>query len=69
MAKRDLKDDVVKMNVVGVLNELDNAIRSVENAKLWYTLGDIECVTSELDNLINQIEKERDFYKDLMLFI
>lgn len=69
MNHRELKDDVLKMNVVGVLNELNNAISAVENAKLWYTLGDIECVNSELDNLINQIEKERNFYKDLVLFI
>lgn len=69
MNHRELKDDVLKMNVVGILNELNNAISAVENAKLWYTLGDIECVNSELDNLINQIEKERNFYKDLVLFI
>ena len=57
------------MNVVGVLNELDNAIRALENAKMWFTLGDIECVISEIDNLITQTEKERDFYKDFMQHI
>ena len=69
MTCKELKDDVTKMNVVGVLTELDNAINAINNAKLWYTLGDIDCVTDELDNLIKQIKLQADYFRDFMLFI